>query len=423
MLTIVGTIIGGGIVGIPFATLQTGIWLVLIVHFLNFVWGIYSVSLLLEAKDISGLSSFSELGYYCFGRASIFIINGLIVLAQGGMPIVYFMIVGDIGNGLLEKIDGINGTFWSSRQFSILVVAILLFFFAIKKEIQELKGAGFVLLTGVIIFIIAMVILLIKEGTHDFDFGDISKPKFDINMLANIPTLFVSYAFQSAFFPAYTSLKNKTNANGVKATSMSFIFCASVYIIVSIVALLQYGSRIESNVLQSVSHTDGWIPVVVDAVFLIIVMMHIPIVLFVGKEALLIIIDEAMRKSYSSKPRATVDDAYNLRDSVLQNVDSEGKAYLSMNPILFYSVSVTLYCLIVTAACLLSDITLVFGIIGSIAGAYLIFLAPAQFYLISIRNEGVTVPTYKKVIAHIYHIFGIIVMIACLFATIYTAAT
>lgn len=146
MLTIVGTIIGGGIVGIPFATLQTGIWLVLVVHFLNFVWGIYSVHLLLEAKEISGLSSFSELGYYCFGRASIFIINGLIVLAQGGMPIVYFMIVGDIGNGLLEHFESIKGKFWSSRQFSILVVAVLLFYFAVKKEIQELKGAGFILL-------------------------------------------------------------------------------------------------------------------------------------------------------------------------------------------------------------------------------------------------------------------------------------
>ena len=82
MLTIVGTIIGGGIVGIPYATLQTGVFLVLVVHALNFIWGIYSIHLLLEAKNISGLASFSELGFYCFGRASIFIINGLIVIAQ-----------------------------------------------------------------------------------------------------------------------------------------------------------------------------------------------------------------------------------------------------------------------------------------------------------------------------------------------------
>ena len=82
LLTIVGTIIGGGIVGIPYATLKTGIWLMLGLHFLNFVWGIYSVHLLLEAKNISGLASFSELGYYAFGRSSIFLINGLVALAQ-----------------------------------------------------------------------------------------------------------------------------------------------------------------------------------------------------------------------------------------------------------------------------------------------------------------------------------------------------
>lgn len=224
MLTLVGTIIGGGIVGIPFATLQTGIWLVLVVHVLNFIWGVYSVHLLLEAKNISGLASFSELGFYCFGRASIFIINGLIVLAQCGMPIIYFMIVGDIGKGLLQKIDKLDGTFWAEKQFPILVVAALLFYFAIKKEIQELKGAGFVLLVGVLFFIVAMVILLSTKGTQDFDFSEISKPKFDINMLANVPTLFISYGFQSAFFPAFSSLKVKTDANGLKATVMSFAF-------------------------------------------------------------------------------------------------------------------------------------------------------------------------------------------------------
>lgn len=69
-----------------------------------------------------------------------------------------------------------------------------------------------------------MIVLVIKEGTDKFKFGDVSKPKFDINMLANIPTLFVSYAFQSAFFPVFSSLEHKTKANGIKATAMSFTF-------------------------------------------------------------------------------------------------------------------------------------------------------------------------------------------------------
>ena len=75
-----------------------------------------------------------------------------------------------------------------------------------------------------------------------------------------------------------------------------------------------------------------------------------------------------------------------------------------------------------TAACLLNDITLVFGIIGSVAGSYLIFIAPSSFYLRSIQIEEEDVPFYKKLIAWIYMILGFIILVGCLFATIYSAA-
>lgn len=197
-----------------------------------------------------------------------------------------------------------------------------------------------------------------------------------------------------------------------------------MYIIVSFVALLKYGTGLEDNVLKNVSDSDGWIPIVISFVFLLIAMMHIPIVLFVGKEALLIMVDEIMRKSYSNTPRPVLDNAYNLRDSInvpRNEADGEGKAYLTMHPIVFYGISIMVYCLIVMAACLLNDITIVFGFIGSIAGSYLIFLAPSQFYLMSIYNEGAEVATWRKLLAWIFMIFGFFVMFACLFATIFTA--
>lgn len=423
MLTIVGTIIGGGIVGIPFATLKTGIWLVLVVHALNFIWGLYSVHLLLEAKNISGLSSFSELGYYCFGRSSIFMINGLVAIAQCGMPIVYFMIVGDIGKGLLSKIDKLHDTILVDKQFSILVVAALLFYFAIKKEIQELKGAGFVLLAGVIMFVFFMVILLIKDGTGEFDFADLSKPKFDFDMLANVPTIFLAYGFQSAFFPAYQSIKDKTDKKGMQATVASFTFCVIVYIAASFVALLKFGIHLKGNVLVNVGDLNGAIPIIISIVFLLIAMMHIPIVLFVGKEAVLIIIDEIMRKSYSQVPRATIDNAYNLRESVAfrhNQAHQEGKAYLTMDSVIYYVVSILIYAGIVAGACLLNDITLVFGVIGSIAGSYLIFIAPSSFYLRSIQLEDAEVESWKKIVAFLYLILGVIIFLGCMFATLYT---
>lgn len=63
-IIIISNIIGGGIVGVPFATLTAGLWLMLIIHFLNLICGVFSVYMLLEARAISGLASFSELGFY-----------------------------------------------------------------------------------------------------------------------------------------------------------------------------------------------------------------------------------------------------------------------------------------------------------------------------------------------------------------------
>ena len=93
-----------------------------------------------------------------------------------------------------------------------------------------------------------------------------------------------------------------------------------MYTSLSLVALLKFGTGLEASILANVSHMkEGWLPIVIDVVFLLIIMMHLPIVLFVGKEALLIIVDEALRKSYSVRPRPTIDDAYNLRGKIKIN--------------------------------------------------------------------------------------------------------
>ena len=48
------------------------------------------------------------------------------------------MIFGHIAGPLLKKIDG-NYGFWETDAFPIIVLGVLLFYFVIQKEIQELK--------------------------------------------------------------------------------------------------------------------------------------------------------------------------------------------------------------------------------------------------------------------------------------------
>ena len=424
-IIIISNIIGGGIVGIPFATLTAGFWIMLVIHLLNVVFGVFSVYLLLEARAISGLASFSELGYYSFGRYSIFILNGIVAVAQFGIPIAYFIIVGSIGSGLLSRIDSIKDTFWSSRQFPILVIAASLFIFVIKREIQELKSASLILFCGIILFIVALSVLLITEGTGHFDFEELSRPKFDLNMIAIIPTVLFVYGFEAAFFPAFQSLKEKTNANGIKATINAFLFSMTMYIIIALLSLLKFGDSWKGDILENVNELTGAIPMIINIIFLIIVMMQVPIKIFVGKEAILIIIDECLRKSYSQKPRKIMDtSSYYLKSdfkSEKKSADKEGKEYLTMNPIIFYGVSIVLYALIVFLSWILTDVTLVFGIVGALTDTIIIFMAPPIFFLMSLKKEEVDWHIIKKILAWAFFFFGFVVMFGWLFAIIYTA--
>ena len=81
---------------------------------------------------------------------------------------------------------------------------------------------------------------------------------------------------------------------------MSFASCFTLYIAISVVAIFVFGSDLKSDVMENVSENSDPLSYILQFLFLIISSMHIPIVLFVGKEAILIIFDECMRKTISN---------------------------------------------------------------------------------------------------------------------------
>lgn len=144
-LTLMGTRMGGGVVGIPHATNQLGYVFALVLQILYLPIGIFSIWLLLQAKTITKRASLSDLGIYCYGNVSIYLMNILIALAQLGFPIIFFIVFGDVAGGLIERVNE-GSSFWSSRLFTHSLLGILLLYLILQKEIQRLKYAGLVIL-------------------------------------------------------------------------------------------------------------------------------------------------------------------------------------------------------------------------------------------------------------------------------------
>lgn len=204
---------------------------------------IYAVWLLIWAKNITGLTSYSELGYACYGWVSIFVINALIALATAGMPIAYFMIFGHICPQILIACGVAEGSFWSSQPFCVITLALILLGFYIKKEISEIKIASLILFVGVFsfMFILAIKVITGTWGKFEPDYSLWWPQLSQFGLWANLPTLFLAYGFHATYFCVYESLAVKTDANGMRATVISIVICIVIYTSVGIVGLLAYG--------------------------------------------------------------------------------------------------------------------------------------------------------------------------------------
>lgn len=79
-------IVGGGIVGVPYAMIHTGIPCGIILNLAVALCGVYTGYLYLRCKDLSPtyVESLYELGFVTMGKASIYIISVIVFIAGIG---------------------------------------------------------------------------------------------------------------------------------------------------------------------------------------------------------------------------------------------------------------------------------------------------------------------------------------------------
>lgn len=92
------TIIGGGIVGIPYAMYLSGIPIGLVINVMCFCMSYLSTYLFMETKKKSDvpIKTLYEFGYVCIGKSSIYYIAFLSVVQTVGFVMIYFIVFGDL---------------------------------------------------------------------------------------------------------------------------------------------------------------------------------------------------------------------------------------------------------------------------------------------------------------------------------------
>jgi len=166
VLTIISTIVGGGIVGLPYGFYNLGIYLgcaiMIGVGFqqANAAWLYLCTKDLVAGKP----ESIFEIGYMLFKRKSIFFISVILAMNAFGLVMVYFIVFSKIMASMCTDSfdvteDDDSFKHWLvTKQFWVLILAAAMLPVCLKKELQELHWVSVSLFTAILIFIFGVAL-------------------------------------------------------------------------------------------------------------------------------------------------------------------------------------------------------------------------------------------------------------------------
>lgn len=486
--------IGSGVIGIPYAAYKLGLILGFAILYTSVGLCMISMDLLYESSRLTGCKSLSEIGFFCLGKVSVYIINLVVFTKSFGMPIIYFILTGTWCSQIVEKIDGAPQIL-TERWPYVLITAALLLFFILKKDITDLKPIAFFLFLGVLAFIVLLAIHMIFEQDNKWNddqhphseyFIPFNEKQSKIRLIYMWTTILVGVAFQTVFFPVLNNLKDNTKKSVMTTSFTALLTAVFIYTGCILISVYAFGHNLKSDILKNVGKNTGWETFVLGGLFAIVGSLHIPLIFYVAKEAWLIIIftyfyteeDKNGENDPADQSHLVVEDVSHIskfdvhnnksgmdgidgnaptrselnrtavksvlrKTSVIPNIDvSITKQVLAVNksmlrkggmkeyeeelraqegpskepshkdlPLWLYLI-VTLGCYSadVALACVLDDVSIIFGFVGALSISMLFFILPGSFYLRALSLSGEKGNILRKIISWIYVIFGFLLM-------------
>ena len=129
---------------------------------------------------------------------------------------------------------------------------------------------------------------------------DITRVKYDVQLVTAFSIIILSYNVQFLVFPAYVELKNRNSARFAKSSLWSIIFETMTYLITGFTAILMFGPNdIKPDMLENMAQRDGMLSVVIRLVFCLLLIFDVPFLFFATKEQSLVLHDEIVNNSLS----------------------------------------------------------------------------------------------------------------------------
>jgi len=323
------TVLGAGILGVPFAFSKAGWILGTIFLVSGAVFSGVGLHLLsLCAVELS-LSS-STTSFYSVAEKSIpgysFLIDLIIALKCFGISIAYLIVIGD---SLPKAMEQISAPIYLTKRSTCLVLSFLLYGpISYFPTLDALKITS--LISGLMIIYLTLLIFCYSLGINNLNpcnqlenithcLGNSSLFEFNFDTLKMVPIFFFGFSCQQNTFTIVNELKNPTQKriNSVFLASMSTAFV--IYSTVCFAGYKTFGNNVTADILKM--YPENTLTTISRIMLSIIVAFHYPLQLNPARKCILSFIEKnVLFKNYHS--------VQSEKNSVGSNLESVKKHWI-----------------------------------------------------------------------------------------------
>lgn len=452
-INLLNTIIGAGILAMPYGLRANGIIFgsfLIAWSSLTSAFGLYLQNKVAKYTQQQNAVSYFSLCQLTYPQLSV-VFDGAIAIKCFGVGVSYLVIIGDLMPKIMELLKVAEDSWWMERNlwitlFMVLMVAPLSYL----KKLDSLKYTSVIALFSVVYLMCLVIEHYIVDDLPNRVI-DVVGPKLLRLTLSSFPIFVFAYTCHQNMFaiinelePSETSGSQTRQGNMIIRNAIS-VACAS-YLLVGIIGYLTFGNKVDANIITM--YPKDSIPSLIGRLCIVVMVSlsfplqchpcrgsvnHIRYFIKNGVLSHKLRNSQVTNDGYAplqSDGESMVDETFVSTTPMegAQDTDGHDPIIVKLTTKQFYIITTGIVVLAYLVAISVKSLARVLAFVGSTGSTSISFILPGLFgyMLIKPLNGATTLTKLEKFCKYggfALSVWGVIVMVVCLFVTIFLGST
>ncbi|KAL1378487.1 hypothetical protein pipiens_003973 [Culex pipiens pipiens] len=382
-VTLTNSIIGVGILSMPFCFQRCGVILSLVLLLLSSYITKLICSYMIKSAIISRRKNFEQIAFYSFGFFGKLLVELCVVGYLLGTCVAYYVVVGDLGPQIMAKILSTNETSTLRTWTMIVVTLVCIVPLGLLRNVDSLASVC----TASLGFYLCLVLKVMAESSERisqdqwFEKLDLWKPD---GILRCLPIFSMALSCQMQLFEVYATMPTTSLDKMSRVIQQSTNICAVIYSLIGFFGYVAFnGHQFSGNIL--VDFTPSFVSDIIKIGFVLSVAFSFPLAIFPCRASLYSLL---YKRSYS-------DSHYYIPEAK------------------FRPLTLTIVFMALLLGLVVPSIDFVLGLVGSTIGVAVCIIIPAACYM-HICKTNIS----EKQLAQVMIGFGLVIMVLGTYANL-----